>query len=122
MSAICMCARPSPLNVDAWPWYCRHCYKPNIATDAGAHGQPSPPSADAPPVTTAGAGRPTPPAPADPPTYGAAGEHPYHWADGPADCLFCQQFAAYADDYTEAFGNTDGLRIRAVFEKGKGRP
>jgi hypothetical protein len=90
--------------------------------DERAHGQPNPPSADAPPVPTAGAGRPTPPAPADPPTYGAAGEHPYHWADGPADCLFCQQFAAYADDYTEAFGNTDGLRIRAVFEKGKGRP
>jgi hypothetical protein len=100
---------------------CAHCGR-RFATDAGAHGQPNPLSADAPPVPTAGAGRPTTPAPAASSPYGAAGEHPYHWADGPADCFFCQQFAAFDDDYTEAFGNTDGLRIRAAFEKRTGRP
>jgi hypothetical protein len=96
MSAICMCARPSPLNVDAWPWYCRHCYKPNIATDAGAHGQPSPPSADAPPVTTAGAGRPTPPAPAD----------LSPWDIDPAD------------DYVPTWSAPEGERITAIFNTG----
>jgi hypothetical protein len=50
-------------------------------------------------ATDAGAGRPTTPAPA---------------ASSPWD--------TDADDYTEAFGNTDGLRIRAAFEKRTGRP
>jgi hypothetical protein len=77
---------------------CAHCGR-RFATDAGAHGQPNPLSADAPPVPTAGAGRPTTPAPA---------------ASSPWD--------TDADDYTEAFGNTDGLRIRAAFEKRTGRP
>jgi hypothetical protein len=54
-TTICMCARPSPLNAEAWPWYCRHCYKPNFATVESAHGKPGPPPADAPPVPTAGA-------------------------------------------------------------------
>jgi hypothetical protein len=77
---------------------CAHCGR-RFATDAGAHGQPNPLSADAPPVPTGGAGRPTTPAPA---------------ASSPWD--------TDADDYTEAFGNTDGLRIRAAFEKRTGRP
>jgi hypothetical protein len=77
---------------------CAHCGR-RFATDAGAHGQPNPLSADAPPVPTAGAGRTSTPAPA---------------ASSPWD--------TDADDYTEAFGNTDGLRIRAAFEKRTGRP
>jgi hypothetical protein len=117
-TGVCLC--DSPLRFEHG--YCGRCWNRQFATDAGAHGQPNPLSADAPPVPTAGAGRPTTPAPAASSPYGAAGEHPYHWADGPADCFFCQQFAAFDDDYTEAFGNTDGLRIRAAFDKRTGRP
>jgi hypothetical protein len=104
MSGNCMCARAQRLGNS---FFCGRCFKPiraittitYIATDAGAHGQPNPLSADAPPVPTAGAGRPSTPAP--------AASSPWDTDD---------------DDYTEAFGNTDGLRIRAAFEKRTGRP
>jgi hypothetical protein len=94
-TGVCLC--DSPLRFEHG--YCGRCWNRQFATDAGAHGQPNPLSADAPPVTTAGAGRPSTPAPA---------------ASSPWD--------TDADDYTEAFGNTDGLRIRAAFEKRTGRP
>jgi hypothetical protein len=94
-TGVCLC--DSPLRFEHG--YCGRCWNRQFATDAGAHGQPNPLSADAPPVPTAGAGRPTTPAPA---------------ASSPWD--------TDADDYTEAFGNTDGLRIRAAFEKRTGRP
>jgi hypothetical protein len=38
--------------------------------------------------TTAGGTTTTLVSPA--PSFGATGEHPYHWADGPSDCTFCQ--------------------------------
>jgi hypothetical protein len=94
-TGVCLC--DSPLRFEHG--YCGRCWNRQFATDAGAHGQPNPLSADAPPVPTAGAGRPSTPAPA---------------ASSPWD--------TDADDYTEAFGNTDGLRIRAAFEKRTGRP
>jgi hypothetical protein len=73
---------------------CAHCGR-RFATDAGAHGQPNPLSADAPPVTTAGAGRPTPPAPAD----------LSPWDIDP-------------DDYVPTWSAPEGERITAIFNTG----
>jgi hypothetical protein len=94
-TGVCLC--DSPLRFEHG--YCGRCWNRQFATVESAHGKPGPPPADAPPVPTAGAGRPTPPAPAD-----------------------LSPWDIDADDYTEAFGNTDGLRIRAAFEKRTGRP
>jgi hypothetical protein len=47
---ICTCAHPHPFGIHKN--ICGRCWDP-IATDAGAHGQPNPLSADAPPVPTA---------------------------------------------------------------------
>jgi hypothetical protein len=94
-TGVCLC--DSPLRFEHG--YCGRCWNRQFATDERAHGQPNPLSASAAPVPTAGAGRPSTPTPA---------------ASSPWD--------TDADDYTEAFGNTDGLRIRAAFEKRTGRP
>jgi hypothetical protein len=74
---------------------CAHCGR-RFATDAGAHGQPNPLSADAPPVTTAGAGRPSTPTPAD--------SSP--WDIDPAD------------DYVPTWSAPEGERITAIFNTG----
>jgi hypothetical protein len=115
-TGVCLC--DSPLRFEHG--YCGRCWNRQFATDAGAHGKPGPPPADAPPVPTAGETSPVSPAVSSP--YGASGEHPYHWADGPADCTFCQQFASDADCYAEAYNDADTARIGAIFEKRTGRP
>jgi hypothetical protein len=74
---------------------CAHCGR-RFATDAGAHGQPNPLSADAPPVTTAGAGRPSTPTPAD---------------SSPWD-------ADPTDDYVPTWSAPEGERIAAIFNTG----
>jgi hypothetical protein len=75
---------------------CAHCGR-RFATDAGAHGQPNPPSADAPPVSTAGAEgvRPRP---------ALADLSP--WETDPAD------------DYVPTWSAPEGERIAAIFNAG----
>ena len=75
---------------------CAHCGR-RFATDAGAHGQPNPLSADAPPVPTAGAS-----------VHAPVVSSP--WDLDPAD------------DYAEAYNDADTARIGAIFEKRTGRP
>jgi hypothetical protein len=150
-TGVCLC--DSPLRFEHG--YCGRCWNRQFATDAGAHGQPNPLSADAPPVPTAGAGRPSTPAPAasspdcgwcrQPATGSASiGDVRYCHSDSGPSCYEAASLSTVplhvlgttgrpapaasspwdtdADDYTEAFGNTDGLRIRAAFEKRTGRP
>jgi hypothetical protein len=105
-TGVCLC--DSPLRFEHG--YCGRCWNRQFATDERAHGQPNPLSASAAPVPTAGAGRPSTPSPAASSPWDTdpadaeelarvAGllrkhprEHPYHWAEGPSDCPFCQQF------------------------------
>jgi hypothetical protein len=89
---VCMCAHPIPFGRNL----CGRCYY-IIATDAGAHGQPNPLSADAPPVPTAGAGRPSTPAPA---------------ASSPWDI-------DPTDDYVPTWSAPEGERIAAIFNTGR---
>jgi hypothetical protein len=100
-TGVCLC--DSPLRFDHG--YCGRCWNRQFATDAGAHGQPNPLSADAPPVPTAGESVHSP---ADP----LAG-YPVDLDPWDADP---------ADDYAEAYNDADTARIGAIFEKRTGRP
>jgi hypothetical protein len=89
-TGICLC--DSPLRFEHG--YCGRCWNRQFATDAGAHGQPNPLSADAPPVPTAGAGRPSTPAP--------AASSP--WETDPTD-----------DPYVPTWSAPEGERIAKLF-------
>jgi hypothetical protein len=90
---VCTCARRWNNGL-----ICLRCYRyiAPIATVESAHGKPGPPPADAPPVTTAGAGHPTPPAPAD----------LSPWDADPTD------------DYVPTWSAPEGERIAAIFNTG----
>ena len=100
-SGICLC--DSPLRFEHG--YCGRCWNRQFAPVDQPAATPFD-GAD-PVVATAGERTPTSPSPADPLIGYPLDVDP--WDSDPFD------------DYVEAFGNTDGLRIRAIFKKGTGR-